>query len=189
MNIYKMPLILDAADPRLHQKCKAVKPEHVQDQLLLVQQMIKLQKAANGIGLAANQLGVMRRVITVGNEQTGEIFEFINPRIIGAEQTNENVYWDVEGCLSHPGVRGEVARYKSIEFAAYRLRTGKKENRFTCSGLMARIIQHEIDHLNGLLYLDLGSEVRNITMDLPGQEVLIQAGIKSMEEGYADGID
>jgi peptide deformylase len=151
--------------------------------------MIELQKAANGIGLAANQLGVMRRVITVANEQTGEIYDFINPRIIGAKQSDDNVYWDVEGCLSHPGARGEVARYKQIDFAAYRLRTGKKENRFTVTGLMSRIIQHEIDHLNGLLYLDLGSEVRNIHLDVEGQEVLIKAGIKSMEEGYADGVD
>lgn len=184
-NLYKSELVRDPQDPRLHIKAKKVKQPRSTEVLMIVQVMKALQKKAGGVGLAAPQIGINRRIITVLNDTTGEIVEFINPKIISAIQADSNVNWDKEGCLSHPGVVGEVARYKSIEFVGQRL-CDSKEKVFHAEGLISRIIQHEIDHLNGTLFTDLGPEVRNITFDTEGQKLLFEATKKNEEHGYAD---
>lgn len=102
---------------------------------------------ADGVGLAAPQVGVSKQVVIV---DIGEgLIELINPKIIASEGLVE----DVEGCLSVPGKSGMVKRAKKVTVTAQD-RNGKE---FTIEGedLLARAFQHEIDHLKGVLYVDI----------------------------------
>jgi len=112
----------------------------------LVDDMFETMDAAEGVGLAANQVGRALRVAVVDAE--GERFAMINPSIVEAsgKETEE------EGCLSIPDVYAEVTRPERIVLEA----TGRdgQPYRMEASGLRARAIQHEIDHLDGILFLD-----------------------------------
>ncbi len=107
---------------------------------------------AKGVGLAANQVGVASRVAVVGVEQ--ERLALVNPVILSAEGRAR----EEEGCLSVPEVYGEVERPERIVVEA----TGADGQRYRreASGLLARAIQHEIDHLDGILFLDHLSAVK-----------------------------
>lgn len=113
----------------------------------LIDDMIETMHDADGVGLAANQVGVPKRIIvvTAGEE---EVLILLNPifEALGDEEPG------VEGCLSVPGEYGEVLRSCKIRVAALD-RRGKKFA-FEAEGLLARILQHEIDHLNGILFTD-----------------------------------
>lgn len=104
---------------------------------------------AKGIGLAANQVGWMERVLVKDEtgERTGERV-FINPVIL--HQEGETL--EEEGCLSLPGVFGKVMRSEKVVVAAYTLKGERLE--IKVEGLSARVWQHEIDHLNGTLIID-----------------------------------
>lgn len=112
----------------------------------LLEDMAETMKDADGVGLAAPQVGILRKavVIDVGDG----LIELINPEIIFEE--GETV--EVEGCLSIPGVNGEVARPQKVRVKA-RDRNGKK---FEIEGedMLARALCHEIDHLKGILFID-----------------------------------
>jgi peptide deformylase len=112
----------------------------------LVDDMFETMDAARGVGLAANQVGVARRVAVVDADE--DRFEMIDPVIIESEgrATAE------EGCLSIPEVYGDVSRPERVVLEA----TDRHGNRFRkeATGLKARAIQHEIDHLDGILFLD-----------------------------------
>lgn len=100
----------------------------------------------NGVGLAAPQIGVSKRVIVV---DVGEgLIELINPEITRAEGSET----EVEGCLSVPGVIGEVTRPAKIEVRG--LNRKGEEVLYRAEGLLARALQHEIDHLEGILFID-----------------------------------
>lgn len=113
----------------------------------LLDNMADTMYAADGVGLAAPQVGVSLRIVVI---DVGEgIIELINPKIIskdGCESGNE-------GCLSVPGMYGEVERCATVTVEALN-RAGKKIS-ITGSGLLARALQHEIDHLNGILFIEL----------------------------------
>jgi peptide deformylase len=131
--------------PVLRQHSAEVKT--VDDQVRrLVDDMFETMDAARGIGLAANQVGIPRRVAVV--EVEGDRFAMINPRIVEAEgrATAE------EGCLSIPDAYGDVTRPERIVIEA--LDAEGNPYRKEASGLKARAIQHEIDHLDGILFLD-----------------------------------
>jgi len=115
------------------------------------EQMKETMIVEKGVGLAANQVGIPRQIAVVNPEPNEEksLLRMANPRIIAASDELEMLD---EGCLSVPGVRGEVARNAWIE-VAYQDEKGK-EHRLKAEGLLARIIQHEIDHLNGVLFID-----------------------------------
>jgi peptide deformylase len=112
----------------------------------LVDDMFETMDAAQGVGLAANQIGVARRVAVVDADE--DRFEMIDPVIVESEGrvTAE------EGCLSIPEVYGDVSRPERVVLEA----TDRHGNRFRkeATGLKARAIQHEIDHLDGILFLD-----------------------------------
>jgi peptide deformylase len=112
----------------------------------LVDDMFETMDAARGVGLAANQVGVARRVAVVDADE--DRFEMIDPVIVESEgrATAE------EGCLSIPEVYGDVSRPERVVLEA----TDRHGNRFRkeATGLKARAIQHEIDHLDGILFLD-----------------------------------
>ena len=118
----------------------------------LVDDLFETMDAAHGVGLAANQVGVARRVAVV--DADGDRFAMIDPTIIEAEgrATAE------EGCLSIPDVYGEVTRPERVVIEA--LDPEGNRYRKEATGLKARAIQHEIDHLDGILFLDHLSLIR-----------------------------
>ena len=112
----------------------------------LLEDMAETMKDANGVGLAAPQVGILKKVVVidVGNG----LIELINPEIV----FEEGEVVEVEGCLSIPGVNGEVARPQKVKVKAQD-RNGKKIE-IEGEDLLARALCHEIDHLNGILFVD-----------------------------------
>jgi peptide deformylase len=117
----------------------------------LLDDMYETMVAAPGLGLAAVQVGVLRRVVVI--EMDGAKFELINPVIIESE--GENI--DIEGCLSLPEFYGTVKRPEKIK-VKYQDRTGK-ESETLAEGYMAHCFCHELDHLDGMLFRDKVIEV------------------------------
>ena len=115
--------------------------------LTLLDDMAETMRAADGVGLAAVQVGVLRRVVVIETE-AGKLIELINPRIIESEGEQE----EAEGCLSIPGVCGTVRRPGFVKVRAQ----DRNGNHFEVGGegLCARAFCHEIDHLNGVLFTD-----------------------------------
>jgi len=118
------------------------------------QEMIKTMVEGRGIGLAAPQVGKLISLF-IAQEEEGKPLVFINPEIIGTSL--ETVPYE-EGCLSIPGMYEEVIRPEAVLIQAYneKGRPFKRE----CSGLLARIVQHELDHLKGILFIDYLSEMK-----------------------------
>jgi peptide deformylase len=138
--------ILTAADPVLRARTKRVKTFDASLHRLL-DDMLETMRDAPGVGLAANQVGVPLQVAVIEVEE--RVIEIVNPEIV--RSTGEQVDW--EGCLSIPGYLAEVTRAEKVTVKA-RDRRGK-EFRVKGTELLARALQHEIDHLNGRLYIDL----------------------------------
>ena len=137
--------ILTADEPILHERAKKV--SHFDASLhRLLADMVDTMRDAPGIGLAANQIGVPLQVAVIELEE--KVTELINPEVV---RTNGEVT-DWEGCLSVPGFVAEVRRHARVTVKA-RDRHGK-EFRVKGDELFARALQHEIDHLNGILYID-----------------------------------
>ena len=114
--------------------------------ITLLDDMIETMRAANGCGLAAVQVGVLRRIVVI---ETGEgLFEFINPVIVRKSGTQVGA----EGCLSLPGKWGETKRPKCVTVRA--LDRNGEEFELTGYDLLAKAMCHEIDHLDGILYTD-----------------------------------
>jgi peptide deformylase len=143
--------ILTAPDPRL----KAVaKPVDKVDGAIhrLAEDMLETMYAAEGIGLAATQIGVPLRVVVIDVAQKEDRFEpmvFINPTIVWE---SEEVALFQEGCLSVPDIWDDVERHTAIR-AEYLDRDGQPQT-LEADGLLADCLQHEIDHLNGTLFID-----------------------------------
>lgn len=115
--------------------------------LTLLDDMADTLHKAQGVGLAAVQVGVLRRVVLVETEP-GQLYELINPRIVEAEGEQK----EVEGCLSLPGEWGYTLRPQKVTVEALN-RKGEKL-RIQGEGLLARAFCHEIDHLDGVLFKD-----------------------------------
>ena len=145
--------IVKLGDDVLRKRCRPV-PEITPRIITLLDDMIETLHDANGVGLAAPQVGVLRRICIVETEE-GEIWEMINPEIISVEgEQNE-----VEGCLSVPGRWGVTSRPETVTVRATD-RNGK-EYTVTGTGLKARAFCHEIDHLDGKIFID--NAVRMLT--------------------------
>ncbi len=136
-------------DEVLRKKTKYIKTYN-KKLLQTIDDMFKLMYESNGIGLAAPQVGMMKKLIVTDTLEEGEKIALVNPKIIS--RSDEKCVM-TEGCLSIPGVEGEVTRSASIEVTANDPETGE-EYTFKASGLLARCIQHEIDHLEGTLFVD-----------------------------------
>lgn len=143
-------------DPVLRKKTQALKGITEADKEL-IKDMIETMKAADGVGLAANQVGVSKRIF-VFNPSTDEwrADALINPII--KKQRGREVF--EEGCLSLPGISEKVSRFKHIQVEG--LDINGKPYQFEAEGLLARIIQHEIDHLNGVLLIDRINPLRRM---------------------------
>jgi peptide deformylase len=122
----------------------------------LVDDLFETMRAAKGVGLAANQVGVAQRVAVVDvGEEFGPPLVLINPRIV---ETGPELETAEEGCLSIPEVYGEVERPASLVLEA--LDRDGEPYRVAVAGYKARAVQHEIDHLDGILFLDRLSAVK-----------------------------
>ena len=137
--------ILTADEPILHEKTKKVTDFDASLHRLL-DDLLETMRDAPGIGLAANQVGVPLQVAVI--EIEGKITELVNPKVV--RRSGKTVDW--EGCLSIPGFVAEVERSTKVTVQA-RDRNGR-EFRVKGDELFARALQHEIDHLNGILYID-----------------------------------
>lgn len=122
-------------------------PKFTKKTLLLLDDMQRIMKNANGIGLAAPQLGISQRIIVIAPEGMRPT-ALINPMI--AKMEGEQV--GQEGCLSIPGLYGDVRRAQYVEVEAMDRRG--REVTFELEGMPARVAQHEIDHLDGILFID-----------------------------------
>ncbi|HEX9282261.1 MAG TPA: peptide deformylase [Gemmatimonadales bacterium] len=122
----------------------------------LVDDLFETMRAAKGVGLAANQVGVARRVavVDVGEDDPPPLV-LINPRIVHASDVTETAE---EGCLSIPDIYGEVERPLAVTVEA--LDRDGRPYRVEVAGFKARAVQHEIDHLDGVLFLDHLSAVK-----------------------------
>lgn len=114
----------------------------------LVQDMIETMREAPGVGLAAPQIGIPLQVAVVEAEKD-EIHVLVNPEIV----TSEGEHLLDEGCLSVPGFWGKVKRYEKVTVKA-RDAYGKEVRIVAAEGLLGQALQHEIDHLNGTVYVD-----------------------------------
>lgn len=115
--------------------------------LMLIDDMMRIMRKANGVGLAAPQVGILQRVIVISPDGMKPA-ALINPRIVKSE--GEQV--GQEGCLSIPGLYGDVKRAAYVEVEATDRRG--RELVYELEGMPARIVQHEIDHLDGILFID-----------------------------------
>lgn len=142
--------ILHYPDPRLKEVAKPVAV--VDDKIRqLVDDMAETMYAAPGVGLAATQIGERHRIFVVDcaeSDAPSELRVFINPEIL---ETQDQVTW-TEGCLSFPGVSEEVERAAHVRVRA--LDRDGKPFELEADGLLAVAIQHELDHLNGVLMID-----------------------------------
>ena len=138
--------IITVENENLHKQCKPVKQVDAYI-LRLLDDMMETMHHANGVGLAAPQVGVLRRVCVV--DVDGEQFELITPEIIEASGEQE----DLEGCLSAPGRFAMVKRPNKVTVRATN-RNGETVE-YTGEGLLARAFCHEIDHLKGQVFLDI----------------------------------
>jgi len=147
--------IREIGDPCLKKKCREV--ENFDSKLHeLLDDMQDTMLLANGVGLAAPQVGILRRVVVIDLGEEDGILELINPVIISTEGS----VTDTEGCLSVPGKAGQVTRPEKATVRAFD-RDGE-EFEFTGEGLYARCICHECDHLDGVLYVEKAESVFEI---------------------------
>ena len=148
--------VLQHPDKNLKTRSTEVAPEELRDENLqkLIDDMFETMRKENGVGLAAPQVGVNKRIIVV-DDGTGEK-AYLNPIII---RTSFRKADSEEGCLSVKGVWGIVRRYKSVKATAQD-RDGKIV-KINAHGLMAIILQHEIDHIDGTLFIDRVKEYTN----------------------------
>jgi peptide deformylase len=138
--------ILSFDSPLLRRKAKRV-PAIDGSIQRLIDDMIETMKAAPGLGLAAPQVGIPLRVIVI--ELPGkEPFALINPEVVRRSGEREVL----EGCLSVPGYRGDIKRSLSVTVKGQN-RQGK-QMRMKAKELLAQVLEHEMDHLNGILYID-----------------------------------
>ena len=138
--------ILNFDQPVLREKAKRVGRVDTSIQRL-IDDLAETMLAAPGAGLAAPQIGVPLRVCVVKGDDN-QIWALVNPEVV----KHDGVQVGYEGCLSYPGWVGEVARYETVVVKG-RSRRGK-EVRIKSSGFTARAFQHEIDHLDGVLFTD-----------------------------------
>ena len=150
-------------DMILYKESKEVEvfDEHIKQ---IVEDMFETMYKYNGVGLAAPQIGILKRILVIDTGEKDEKLEMINPKITKLEK--EVIL--SEGCLSFPNVFGNVRRYNYTE-AEYMTKDGEKKT-IKAEGLLAQAIQHEIDHLNGKLFIDQVIDGQFYTFDEKGKK-------------------
>lgn len=146
--------ILIEPDKRLRQLSDKVSLKAISDKDFgkFLDNMVETMIAKDGVGLAAPQVGENIRVITVNTKQ-GPL-AMLNPEITKKSLSKD---WDEEGCLSVPNTWGQVKRHRTVHCQFFD-RAGQKQ-KIEASGLLARVIQHEVDHLDGILFIDKAKDI------------------------------
>ena len=152
-------MIVTVADggPVLRKKCRPVDEVTPRIQMIL-DDMVDTMHEADGVGLAAPQVGIMRRMF-VAEPEPGEVYFFVNPEITYTEGEEEGE----EGCLSVPDMAGKVVRPQKIVIRG--LDREGAEQEYTFEGFRARVMCHENDHLDGILYTDRALRVFRTDME------------------------
>lgn len=148
--------IITIPNPLLRQKSLIIKDPLAQEIQDLLPEMTETMIKKDGVGLAAPQIGLNIRLIVVRHKDNDIIM--INPEILKKSLFKE---WDEEGCLSVPGVFGQVKRHKKLTVRY--LDSDGKSQQLEAEGFFARVIQHEVDHLNGVLFIDKAKDLREET--------------------------
>jgi len=153
-----LPIITDP-NPILRKKSEEIDKAKLGSKKLqeLCLNMMKTMKEKDGLGLAAPQIGQNIRLIVI-NTKDG-IICLLNPKITKRSWGKEK---GEEGCLSLPNVFGEVKRHKKIDCLYFD--TKNKKTKMQANGLLARVIQHEIDHLDGVLFIDKAKNAREVDL-------------------------
>ena len=149
--------ILTIPDKRLKHKSSEVQNFDKKLEKIVVDMFDTLYASGNGIGLAAPQIGISKRIVVIDLREEGQQNQIvlINPKIISKSEENSI---NQEGCLSIPGYYADVERSNQIH-AEWSDENGKKVKK-KCSGLLSICIQHEIDHLDGILFIDYLSNLK-----------------------------
>lgn len=149
-------------DSILRKKCKEIKDRESDKIKVLAEDMKATMYHAHGVGIAGNQVGVDKRIFVVdarlplpetkatGGQVGEKPLTILNPKII---KKSKKLVYDIEACLSIPGFTFSISRAYSIEIQGYLLERGERVS-IKAEGLLARVFQHEIDHLNGKLIID-----------------------------------
>lgn len=149
--------IVKIGDEILRKRCRPV--EEITPKILtLLDDMAETMRAADGVGLAAPQVGILRRIAVVEVEE-GHLYELINPKIIAFAGEQEGT----EGCLSVPNKWGNVKRPMYVTVRAQNRNGDEVEIR--AEGFLARALCHEIDHLDGKLYIDVATNIETVPAD------------------------
>jgi len=143
--------VIVLGNPILRQKAKPVR-QITKAERQLIDDLLETMDAHEGVGLAAPQVGILQRIFVARWE--GETFVLVNPEI---EWRSKETVAGMEGCLSIPGVQGKVVRHEQIRVRA--LNADGNPIVLQPEGWLARIFQHEIDHLDGILILDRTDEL------------------------------
>jgi len=139
--------ILELPNPVLRQRAKKIR--RIDSELLhLAYDMVDTMQQANGVGLAANQVGELKRLIVIQLPDEEEVRIYINPEILVRDGEREVE----EGCLSIPGYRAMIKRSVWIRFRA--MDHSEKIVKFKAEDILSQALEHEVDHLNGILYID-----------------------------------
>ena len=156
-------------DPVLRKSALPV--ENITDNILqLIDDMAETMYDAPGIGLAGPQVGVLKRLIVMDcsrDDEKSELWQMINPEVIELSEDNSTLE---EGCLSIPGHTADVSRPDWIKLRFTDIKG--KEQQIKAEGLLAACIQHEIDHLNGILFID---HISKLKRDIIWRKVLKEA--------------
>ena len=149
--------VLEIPHPILREKAKEVQKVNARVAQLL-DDMLDTMDASNGVGLAANQVGLLERIVVIDCAHEGEEpdpLQMVNPKIIAH---SEEILCRNEGCLSVPKEYADVNRFAAVT-VEYLDKNGEKKTR-TADGLLGVAIQHELDHLDGILFIDYLSKLK-----------------------------
>ena len=139
--------ILELPNPVLRQRAKKIR--RIDSQLMrLAYDMVDTMQHANGVGLAANQVGELKRLIVIQLADEEEVRIYFNPEIVKREGEREVE----EGCLSIPGYKAMINRSVWVRFRA--MDHSEKVIKFKAEDILSQALEHEVDHLNGILYID-----------------------------------
>lgn len=161
-------------DEVLRKKAKTVRKVD-KEIISLVDDMVTTMYLSSGIGLAANQVGVLKRIIVIdvtgGKNSKENLVILINPEIIEKEGLIE----ESEGCLSLPGITANVKRFAKVTVCGLDIKS--RPVKITASDLLSRALQHEIDHLDGILFVDRLSFTQKIFLKKKLRELKKNRGI------------
>jgi peptide deformylase len=169
--------VLRMGHPVLREKAKPVEAFGTPELRALLEDMKETMAAKNGAGLAAPQIGVSQRVVIFGVDHNprypdAESVPFtvlVNPKLV---MLTRDVEEDWEGCLSVPGMRGVVPRYTKLRYSGFDIDGNPIER--VAEGFHARVVQHECDHLDGILYPQRMSDMSKFGFNeelFPGEEI------------------